>query len=322
MHTVTQPFNTAVFPGQGSQRRGMAMDFVDSCREAKAVFEAAADALSFDVESICRDDDARLNLTEFTQPCILAAEIASFVALKINYGFSPTYFAGHSLGEYAALVAAGAIPLSTALRLVHLRGSLMQRAVPIGKGAMAALIMNPLPLAEIREIANAEELDIANDNSPEQIVLSGTNDALDRVLVHLVPWETKGLRVVRLTVSAPFHSRQMKSIEEEFRSALLKASDGIDGAKAQRVLSNWTGTFHSGDTTELIDALTRQVSGTVRWRENMETIKQTIECGSVLEIGPDRPLRGFFKAAGVNITSVVDVRTAQRAFRTGTELAS
>jgi [acyl-carrier-protein] S-malonyltransferase len=292
----------------------MAMDFVDLYPEANAVFDVARKVLPFDIEAICRDEDPRLHLTEFTQPCILAAEIANFETLRVQYGLAPKCFAGHSLGEYAALVAAEALPLATALRLVHLRGQLMQRAVPVGQGAMAAVISETLPLDEIRHLAQTQDVDIANDNSSSQVVLSGEASALDRVIRALMPFESQGMRVVPLVVSAPFHSRLMKSIEAEYRSALEACRSDIQASRAKQVLSNFTGTFHSGIMNDLIHALTAQISGTVRWRENMETLKQHPEFTPVLEVGPDRPLRGFFKAAGLMISSVIDVRTAERAF--------
>jgi [acyl-carrier-protein] S-malonyltransferase len=315
MHDTSRSFGSVVFPGQGAQRRGMSIDFADAYPEARAVFAAAARALPFDVEAICREEDARINLTEFTQPCIVTAEIACFEVLKERHGLRPRYFGGHSLGEYSALVAAGAIPLEPALKLVHLRGKLMQQAVPAGVGAMAALISSKLPMDEIRAAAQAHGVDVANDNSPEQVVVSGEAQALDRLLMGLSHLEAQGLRAVRLTVSAPFHSRHMKPIEAEFGAALEKASADLDPSRATCVLSNWTGAFHTGRKADLIEALTRQISGTVRWRDNMEALRGSPEHAPVLEVGPDRPLRGFFKAVGLTVTSVVDSRTAKRAFQ-------
>ncbi len=141
-----------VFPGQGSQRPGMAADFAERFPEARAVFEEASAALELDVARICAGDD-RLNLTEFTQPCILTAEIAMLVALRAHFGLSAERFGGHSLGEYTALVAAGALPLADAVRLVRLRGRLMQDAVPVGRGGMVAVIQRALDLEAVAGIA-------------------------------------------------------------------------------------------------------------------------------------------------------------------------
>lgn len=300
-----------VFPGQGSQRLGMALDFLEY-PQARRVFERASAVLPFDVEALIREDETRLNLTEFTQPCILAAEIAMFEALKAHFGFSPTYFGGHSLGEYAALVAAGAIPLETALKLVHLRGRLMQKAVPTGAGAMAAVIMDPLPLDAILRIAQQENVDIANDNSPAQAVLSGEKGAVGRAIVALQPYVEQGMRVVLLTVSAPFHSRHMAVIEPEFRQALDGAAGDLDAAKAASVTSNHSGRFHQGSAQDMIDRLTRQISGTVRWRDNMAALASAAD--KIVEVGPNRPLRGFFSAIGVSVGAVTDIRSASKAF--------
>jgi len=307
---------SAVFPGQGAQRAGMAADFVERYGEARRAFERAQAALPFDVYALCHGGDERLDLTEFTQPCILTAEIAMLEALKAHFGFRPEYFGGHSLGEYAALVAAGALPLEAALELVHLRGRLMQRAVPPGAGAMAAVIMENLPLEEVRELAAEHEVEVANDNSPEQIVLSGKADPVARA-AKAISERFQGVRVVPLTVSAPFHSRWMGEIEAEFRAALEASSGGWAPERARAVAADVTGGFHSGQRADLVDALARQLSGAVRWRDNMRALAE--RAGKIVEVGPNRPLRGFFKAMGVTVQSVTDVRTACRAFRTSEE---
>jgi len=308
---------SAVFPGQGAQRAGMAADFVERYGEARRAFERAQAALPFDVYALCHGGDERLDLTEFTQPCILTAEVAMFEALKAHFGFRPKHFGGHSLGEYAALVAAGALPLEAALELVHLRGRLMQRAVPPGAGAMIAVIMENLPLDEVRRIASEHEVDVANDNSPEQVVLSGKAEPVERAAEALSERFQGDVRIVPLTVSAPFHSRWMGEIEAEFRAALAASSEGWAPERARAVSANVTGGFHTGERADLIDALARQLSGAVRWRDNMTALAG--KAAQIVEVGPNRPLRGFFKAMGIGITSVTDVRTAERAFRTSEE---
>ncbi|MHB8770741.1 MAG: ACP S-malonyltransferase, partial [Syntrophales bacterium] len=131
--------NAAVFPGQGSQRPGMGKDFFDAMPESRHAFEEAADALGWDVGAVCfTEDDARLNLTEYTQPCLVATEIAMLRGLAGRYGFSPRLFGGHSLGEFTALVAAGALPFAACLNIVQARGRLMQSAVPVGVGGGGA----------------------------------------------------------------------------------------------------------------------------------------------------------------------------------------
>ncbi len=301
-----------VFPGQGAQRPGMALDFAEAHPEARDALARANDALPFDLVEVIERDEARLNLTEYTQPCILAAEVAMFAALGARYGFRPARFGGHSLGEYTALVAAGALGLEDAVRLVHLRGQLMQRAVPAGRGAMAAVIQDPLPLDAVRQAAEACGVDLGNDNAPTQVVLSGLAEDVDRALAALAPQVEAGMRVVPLTVSAPFHSRHMAAIEGPFREALEGVRARLDAPKAAAVTSNFLGGFHAGTAEALIDALTRQISGTVRWRDNMAALLGAAP--RVVEVGPNRPLRGFFKNVGAQVQAVVDVRSAAKAF--------
>ena len=302
-----------VFPGQGSQRVGMAADFVAEHAESRAVFEQASDTLGFDVAALCHEEDERLNLTEFTQPCILTAEIAMLEALRAEHGLAPTIFAGHSLGEYTALVAAGAMPFEVALALVHLRGQLMQRAVPPGEGAMVALsMMTPLPLDPITECAARHDVDLANLNSPTQVVLSGARGAMERA-VGALEGSIPELKVTWLNVSAPFHSRLMGSVEPEFRAALDAAREDFDAPRAKGVTSNFSGTFYDGELDGLVDGLTRQISGSVRWTDNMKALLASAD--RILEVGPNRPLRKFFGALDAPIKSIIDLRSARRALR-------
>ncbi|MEM7235496.1 MAG: acyltransferase domain-containing protein [Planctomycetota bacterium] len=301
-----------VFPGQGSQRDGMGADFVESYDEARSVFERASQALGYDVAAVCHQDDDRLNLTEFTQPCIVTVEIAMLEALKSHESLSPTIFAGHSLGEYTALVAAGAIPFESAVRLVQLRGQLMQKAVEPGLGAMVAVVKRDgLPIDTIRECAAKHDVDVANENSPAQVVLSGEKEPTERA-VAAIEAAAEGIRPTWLNVSAPFHSRHMKGIEDEFRAALQDASGDFDASKASAVLSNTMGGFHTGELDSLIGALTSQISGSVLWTDNMKAIMEKSE--TIYEVGPHRPLRGFFSALGGTVTSIMDLRSAARAF--------
>lgn len=306
-------FRAVVFPGQGAQRRGMAVDFAERFPESRRVFERASEVLSLDVEALCRDDDPRLDQTEFTQPCILAAEIAMLAALRRRVGLDAEVYGGHSLGEYAALVAAAAIPLEVAVRLVRTRGALMQRGAPPGTGAMAAVVMDDLPLAEIEAAAARDGIDVANDNSSSQVVLSGLRPAVEAFCSRLTArLPGPALRVVPLAVSAPFHSRHMAEAERAFREVLARSAASFDAPAARAVVSNFTGTWHTGATADLVEALARQVSGRVRWRQNMDEISRRAD--TVLELGPGRPLAGFFKTIGRPVASVVDLRTARRAF--------
>ncbi len=300
-----------VFPGQGSQRAGMGADVAERFPSARAIFEQASEVLSLDVLAICTGDDARLQLTEYTQPCILTAEMAMVTALRELGLVEAGRYGGHSLGEYTALCAAGALSLEAALRLVRLRGRLMQGAVPVGEGGMIAVIGKELDLELVVRVAAEHDVDVANFNSPSQVVLSGSTrgielagDALEAIL------EPSGGRVVALEVSAPFHSRALRVIEEEFRAALQAEAEHMEAARASAVTSNFLGGFHTGEREGLIDALTRQISGSVRWIDNMKAL--AAGGGSIVEVGPNRPLGRFFKELGHEVTSVINLRSAEK----------
>ncbi|MFP6598902.1 MAG: acyltransferase domain-containing protein [Deltaproteobacteria bacterium] len=300
-----------VFPGQGSQRPGMAADFRRDFAAARESFVEASGALGFDVAELCQDE-RRLSMTEFQQPAILVAEIAMYRTLAAEFGIRPDIFGGHSLGEYAALVAAGVLELSQAAPLVRERGRLMQEAAP-ADGAMAALIARPgNPLDEEAVTAAIEDLevDIANINAPDQIVLSGLAEELDRAVAVL---RNSGMRprVKRLRVSAPFHSRFMRSAAAALTALLDEGSGAWNCEHATKVTSNTSGGFHSGERAALVDALGRQLSSTVRWADNMAAIAGQDRAARVIEVGPGRPLGGFFKAVGQTVVSVKDTATAK-----------
>lgn len=300
-----------VFPGQGSQRMGMAEDFVREHDAARLIFDRASATLDLDVAALCHEPDDRLHLTEFTQPCILTAEIAMLETLRQDYDLTPNFYGGHSLGEYSALVAAAVLPFETALRLVRLRGQLMQAAVPMDLGAMVAISMTEdLPLQTIRFICAEHRVDIANENSPRQVVLSGLKEGVERA-AGAIEEELRGCRATWLQVSAPFHSRHMAVIEREFRQALESVRADFCANNACSVTSNTLGGFHTTDTQAIIDALTQQISGSVRWTENMQAL--SAQASTIIEIGPNRPLRSFFKTLGVSVRSIIDLRSTRRA---------
>ena len=225
---MSESMRTAVvFPGQGSQRAGMVKDFHEVSAEARSVFEEASDACGLDFQAICFGEDERLNLTEFAQPCIVTAEIAIFRAVRALHGLEGEIFGGHSLGEYAALVAAGAVSLADAVRLVRTRGALMQEAVPAGEGAMIAVIGKELTLETLEDRLEGLEVDAANHNSPSQIVISGKAHDVETGGERL---SGEGFRCVPLNVSAPFHSRLMRPIEPRFSEEL--AAIAIDDTAA------------------------------------------------------------------------------------------
>jgi [acyl-carrier-protein] S-malonyltransferase/trans-AT polyketide synthase/acyltransferase/oxidoreductase domain-containing protein len=293
-----------VFPGQGSQRVGMARDFHDEFAAARDAFAEASAACGADLAAISFGDEPRLNLTEFTQPCILTAEIAMARVLAAEVGLEAGWFAGHSLGEYTALVAAGVLPLGDAARLVRRRGALMQEAVPAGEGAMLAVIGRGLDITEIRAALEGLEVDAANHNSSSQIVISGSASAVAEARQRLAG---KGRRLVPLNVSAPFHSRFMREVEAKFAPDLAAAT--LDAARAPRVASNYTGGFHAADPAAVRDALVRQISGTVRWVDNMRGLSE--RATRIVEVGPGKPLSGFFKDAGVTVEAITDLAGAR-----------
>ena len=308
MRDMSQTTVAVVFPGQGSQRAGMGRDVCERYASAREAFVEASDALGLDLRAICFEDDARLDRTEFTQPAILVTEIAMLRAIREEIGLAPAYFGGHSLGEYTALCAAGVLPLDVAVRVVRRRGALMQAAVPEGEGAMIALSAPGIAARDLPADFAGIELDVANRNSPDQVVLSGSTGAIDRAAAVA----EKGLPgcqpdVVRLNVSAPFHSRAMRVIEPELRAALVESGARIDAARAGVVTSNLTGAFHRPALAPLVDALVGQASGTVDWIANMDLLARV--AGAIYEIGPNRPLRGFFRAIGRDVVAITSARS-------------
>ncbi len=281
-----------VFPGQGSQKMGMAQDFHSEFTESRAVFEEASDALGLDLCALCFEEDERLHLTEYTQPAILTAEIAMLRALQSQHGLKVDRWGGHSLGEYAALVAAGALSLSEGVTIVRERGRQMQAAVAPCAGAMAAIIQRDLSVSIIEDALSGLTVDIANHNAANQVVISGAASDVDEAVVRFRSTPTGGAAKIRmLQVSAPFHSQLMAPIEPGFREVLSKA--GWDAAASTQVVSNTTGAMHDGSLQGLLDRLTAQISGTVRWVDCMHTLLKG--AGRIIEVGPGRPLRGFFR---------------------------
>jgi [acyl-carrier-protein] S-malonyltransferase len=200
-----------IFPGQGSQYVGMGKDLADNFAAAKRIFEAADDALGFSISKLCFAGPAdELQLTENTQPAILAVSAASLEVLRTEGLPQAEYVAGHSLGEYSALLAAGSLALADALRTVRARGQYMQQAVPVAVGAMAAILGAELAVVEAacEEARNGQVCSPANINSPGQVVIAGNVEAIDRAIDLL---KTRGAkRAVKLNVSAPFHCELMR----------------------------------------------------------------------------------------------------------------
>ncbi|MFT3744883.1 MAG: ACP S-malonyltransferase [Pyrinomonadaceae bacterium] len=216
-----------IFPGQGSQAVGMGKDLFDNFTAAREVFEAADDALEFSLSEMCFDgDEADLQLTANTQPAILTVSVAAFHAAMAEGMPVPDFVAGHSLGEYSALVAAGVLDFAEAVQTVRKRGTYMQEAVPVGVGAMAAIL--GLDVATIEagcvEAAQAQVCSPANINSPSQVVIAGNAEAIDRACEILK--EKGAKRAIKLNVSAPFHCALMMSAQERLAADLAKLEYG------------------------------------------------------------------------------------------------
>jgi [acyl-carrier-protein] S-malonyltransferase len=295
-----------LFPGQGSQRVGMGRDLAAARPPARGVFDEADDVLGFPLSELCFEGpEEALQLTENTQPAILAASIASYRCLEAA-GRTPVLVAGHSLGEYSALVAAGSLALADALRLVRRRGELMQQAVPVGEGAMAA-VLGPEPdeVAAIAAAAAAETggvCTVANLNAPGQTVIAGHRRAVERAIA--IAQERGVRRSVLLPVSAPFHCALMAPAREGL-TPLLEATTFADprvpvvcNVDAERVTTG----------AAARDALIRQIESPVRWVESV----RTLIAGGVsrcLEVGPGAVLAGLVKRIdrAVPVTAVGDV---------------
>ena len=259
-----------LFPGQGSQAVGMGAALAGASRAARDVFEAVDEALGQNLFRLMREGpDEELRLTENAQPAIMANSIAVFAALTREGGVELTraaqFVAGHSLGEYSALCAAGSFDLATTAKLLKLRGQAMQAAVPVGQGAMAALLGADLPMA--RRIAEAaaqgEICTIANDNDPGQVVLSGNKGAIDRAVE--MAKEMGAKRAVLLPVSAPFHCPLMQPAAEAMSDAL---SYVVVEPPAVPVYANVTARPET-DPDTIRALLVDQVTGMVRWRESV-----------------------------------------------------
>jgi [acyl-carrier-protein] S-malonyltransferase len=298
-----------IFPGQGSQYAGMGRELADAFPAARKVFDEADRALGFSVSELCfSGPEEALKLTENTQPALLAASVAAYHVLE-EKGVCPNYVAGHSLGEYSALVAAGALKFADAVRLVRKRGQYMQEAVPRGEGAMAAILgMRPGQVAEIcRKVADGKVMP-ANLNSPEQTVISGDAAAVKSAVEQASAAGAK--RAVMLPVSAPFHSELMRPAQERLEKD-LRATE-FSSLKVPLVTNVDAALITSG--AEAREALIRQVTLPVRWEES---IRELIEQGATtfVEVGPGRVLSGLLRQIdrSVHSVNVEDVRSLQTA---------
>jgi [acyl-carrier-protein] S-malonyltransferase len=279
-----------MFPGQASQYPGMGKELAERYPTARAVFDEADSALGFSISKICFEgSEDELKLTANTQPAILACSVAVYRVLA-EKGIAPDYVAGHSLGEYSALVAAGSLKFADAVRLVRKRGEYMQEAVPAGTGAMAAIMgLSPAVVMDAcKRAANDEVCTPANLNSPEQTVISGHASAVKRAVEMASQLGAK--RAVILAVSAPFHSALMMPAQERLERD-LRATQFSD-LQVPLVTNVDADTTTSGE--EAREALVRQVSMPVRWGESVRLL---IEEGAntFVEVGPGRVLTGLLR---------------------------
>lgn len=300
-----------VFPGQGSQTVGMGKALAEAFPEARAVFDAADDALNEKLSTLCFEGpDEALKLTANTQPAILTVSVAAHAVFSKRFTTAPAFVAGHSLGEYSALVAAGAMSLADAVRSVRARGTFMQEAVPAGVGAMSAVLgLAPEKVAHVcQEAAQGEVLSCANFNEPAQTVIAGTAAAVARAAELLKAAGAK--RVLQLPVSAPFHCELMSPVVPRLKAVL----DGVVfKSPTVPVVTNVEATPNSNGA-RISELLLRQVTGSVRWIECVQALEKA-GVTKVVELGPGKVLCGLVKriSKGIECVNVEDPASLEKA---------
>ncbi|MCK8816929.1 ACP S-malonyltransferase [Natroniella sulfidigena] len=301
-----------IFPGQGSQEVGMGAELAQEFEVTKEVFKQADQALEIDISELCfSGPEDELKETSNTQPAILATSIGVY-KLLLEKGIEPDLVAGHSLGEYSALVAAGVLDLTDAVQLVRKRGQLMAAADPSGEGTMAAIIGSTAD--EVKEVCNAGSkyglVEVANFNCPGQVVISGEKKAVEQTAE--LAKEAGAKRAVMLDVSGPFHSSLMESAGEK----LAQEFETIEFKTPQVPLVPNVKAEITTEVDEIKAALIEQLSGSVRWEES---IRQMIDAGvdTFIEVGPGRVLKGFMRRIDRSVTAlnVQDLRSLNKTLK-------
>ncbi|OJF92501.1 ACP S-malonyltransferase [Alkalibacterium sp. 20] len=286
-----------LFSGQGAQYNAMGQDFYDEFDEVKQIFYKASKQLGVDLAEICFEDDPRLNETAYTQPAILTVSYAIEQVVKKTIGLTPDAVAGLSLGEYTALLSSGSLRFEDAVPLVHQRGSLMEKAVPDGEGAMAAILgLDALALTSIcEEVSKESYVAIANYNTPGQLVISGKTDGVEMAMIQA---SNKGAKkAIKLNVSGPFHTKLLEPAGQAFAESLAEVSfESFE----YPVYSNVTANSYP-DTEAIKSLLTSQISSPVKFEQ---MIRQMISDGvsTFIEVGPGKTLRSFVKNIDRNVT--------------------
>lgn len=300
-----------IFPGQGAQTCGMGQDFYEQTETGKRIFDKATELMGFSMPQLCFEENDRLDITEYTQAAMVTASIAMMRVLEEN-GIKPDVAAGLSLGEYCALAAAGVMSDEDAIRTVRQRGILMQEAVPVGEGAMAAILA--LDASAIEEVTGAMEgVWIANYNCPGQIVISGEKAAVEDACEKLKAAGAK--RAVMLNVSGPFHSGMLADAGERLGEVISQVElhepqiPYVANVTAQYVKS----------AAEVKELLTRQVSSSVRWQQSVEAmIADGVD--TFIEIGPGKTLAGFMRKISrdvktLNVEKLEDISKVAEALK-------
>ena len=300
-----------LFPGQGSQMVKMGSEFYDNFDIVKKIFKDADEKLNFSLSKIILDGpEEQLTLTKNTQPAILTVSYSIFKVLKDEFNFDLglfKYFAGHSLGEYSALVCSGSLDFTDAIYLLHARGKAMQEAVPVGKGSMIAILGSKFEDIQklIASFTKKGICEIANDNAEGQVIVSGDKNTIEEFRLFL---KDKKIKFIPLKVSAPFHCSLMKSAAETMKE---KIEQTIFKKPKFEIVSNVTA-LPENDTSKIKRLLIEQIFNTVRWRETLLKMSNS-GISNFIEIGPGKALSGMVKRTLKNancfsINSIADIK--------------